>query len=75
MRDLHVHTGVLELQVREYEHSGSPIIFLHYGGANLMMWQRAVPYFAGRYRLIWSIGAITANQTNPRRAIQLESHA
>ena len=47
MRDLRVHTGALELQVREYEHPGSPIIFLHYGGANLMMWQRAVPYFAG----------------------------
>jgi 2-succinyl-6-hydroxy-2,4-cyclohexadiene-1-carboxylate synthase len=52
MRDLRVHTGLLELQVREYEHPGSPIIFLHYGGANLMMWQRAVPYFQEHYRLI-----------------------
>ncbi|MCG2786262.1 MAG: alpha/beta hydrolase [Anaerolineae bacterium] len=52
MRDLRVHTGTLELQVWEYEYSGSPIIFLHYGGANLMMWQRAVPYFEGKYHLI-----------------------
>ena len=52
MRDLRLNTGRLELQVREYDHPGSPIIFLHYGGANLMMWQRAVPYFEGQYRLI-----------------------
>jgi len=52
MRDLRVQTGAIELQVREYEHPGSPIIFLHYGGANLMMWQRAVPYFEDQYRLI-----------------------
>jgi 2-succinyl-6-hydroxy-2,4-cyclohexadiene-1-carboxylate synthase len=52
MRDLRVHTGAIELQIREYEHPGSPIIFLHYGGANLMMWQRAVPYFQEHYRLI-----------------------
>lgn len=52
MRDFRVHTGSIDLQVREYEHPGSPIIFLHYGGANLMMWQRAVPYFEGRHRLL-----------------------
>jgi len=52
MRDFCVHTGVIDLQVREYEHPGSPIIFLHYGGANLMMWQRAVPYFEDRHRLL-----------------------
>ena len=52
MRNLRIHTGAIELQIREYEHPGSPIIFLHYGGANLMMWQRAVPYFEGQYRLI-----------------------
>lgn len=52
MRDLRVHTGAIDLQVREYEHPGSPIIFLHYGGANLMMWQRPVPYFEDQYRLI-----------------------
>jgi len=28
------------------------IVFLHFGGANLMMWQRAVPYFQDRYRVI-----------------------
>jgi pimeloyl-ACP methyl ester carboxylesterase len=52
MRDLRIHAGAIELQVREYEHPGSPIVFLHYGGANLMMWQRAVPYFEGGYHLI-----------------------
>lgn len=52
MRDLRVYTGAIELQVREYEHSGSPVIFLHYGGANLMMWQSAVSYFEDQYRLI-----------------------
>jgi pimeloyl-ACP methyl ester carboxylesterase len=52
MRDLRVNVGSLELQIREYEHPGSPVIFLHFGGGNLMMWQRAVPYFQSQHRLI-----------------------
>lgn len=31
MHDLRVHIGAIALQVREYEHPGSPIVFLHYG--------------------------------------------
>jgi len=52
MRDQRVRTGEIEMQVREYEHEGDAVIFLHFGGGNLMMWQRAVPYFQERYRLI-----------------------
>jgi pimeloyl-ACP methyl ester carboxylesterase len=52
MRDLRVNTGSIPLQVREYEHEGEAIIFLHFGGANLMMWQRAVPYFQDHYHLV-----------------------
>ncbi len=52
MRDLRVKTNQIELQVREYEHDGQTIVFLHFGGANLMMWQKALPYFVDRYHLL-----------------------
>lgn len=52
MRDLRVNSGEITLQVREYEHEGQAIIFLHFGGANLIMWQRAAPYFQDHYRLL-----------------------
>jgi pimeloyl-ACP methyl ester carboxylesterase len=52
MKDLRINTGNIELQIREYEREGDAIIFLHFGGGNLMMWQRAVPYFQDHYRLI-----------------------
>ena len=52
IRDYRLKAGSIELQVREYEHDGSPVIFLHYGGGNLMMWPRAAPYFQARRRII-----------------------
>lgn len=52
MQDRRVKVGQIELQVREYERPGAAIIFLHFSGANLMMWQKAVPYFQARYRLV-----------------------
>ena len=52
MRDLRVNVGSIELQIREYEREGDAVIFLHFGGGNLMMWQRVVPYFQDHYRLI-----------------------
>lgn len=39
MKDLRINTGNIELQVREYEWEGAAVIFLHFGGGNLMMWQ------------------------------------
>ena len=52
MQDLRVNVGNIELQIREYEREGAAVIFLHFGGGNLMMWQRTVPYFQNHYRLI-----------------------
>ena len=52
MRDLRVKVNGIELQVREHENKGDAIIFLHFGGSNLMMWQRVLPYFQNNYRLI-----------------------
>ena len=52
MHEMRVKVNQIELQIRDYEHDGETIIFLHFSGANLMMWQRAIPYFQGRYRLI-----------------------
>ena len=52
MREQRVKVNGIHLQVRDYEHAGAAIIFLHFSGANLMMWQRAVPFFVNRYRLV-----------------------
>lgn len=52
MQEKRVQTNGIELQVREYEHEGTAIIFLHFSGANLMMWQSVIPDFQDRYRLI-----------------------
>ena len=52
MKDRRLKVNQIELQIREYENPADAIIFLHFGGSNLMMWQRAVPYFKDRYRLI-----------------------
>jgi pimeloyl-ACP methyl ester carboxylesterase len=52
MRDMRVKVNEIELQVRDYKQEGDAIVFLHFSGANLMMWQRAIPYFQDRYRLI-----------------------
>lgn len=52
MRDIQVKVGPVELQVRDYDHPGDAIIFLHFSGANLMMWQRALPFFQDQYRLV-----------------------
>jgi 2-succinyl-6-hydroxy-2,4-cyclohexadiene-1-carboxylate synthase len=52
MHDMRVNVGQIELQVRDYEHSADAIIFLHFSGANLMMWYKAVPYFRDRFHLL-----------------------
>jgi pimeloyl-ACP methyl ester carboxylesterase len=52
MQDLRVKANQIELQIQDDAQEGDPIIFLHFSGANLMMWQRVVPYFQDRYRLI-----------------------
>jgi 2-succinyl-6-hydroxy-2,4-cyclohexadiene-1-carboxylate synthase len=52
MKDLRIHVDNIALQVREYEREGETIVFLHYGGGNLMVWQRVVPYFQARHRLV-----------------------
>jgi pimeloyl-ACP methyl ester carboxylesterase len=52
MHDQRVHVDDIELQIREYERESEAVIFLHFGGGNLMMWQRVVPLFQDSYRLI-----------------------
>jgi pimeloyl-ACP methyl ester carboxylesterase len=52
MREQRVKVGEIELQIRDYERGGEAIVFLHFGGGNLMMWQQVVPYFQADYRLV-----------------------
>lgn len=52
MKEIRIKVDEIELQVRDYPPIGPAIIFLHFSGANLMMWQRVVSYFQDRYRVI-----------------------
>ena len=52
MQDIRVKANGIELQIRDYEQDGDAIIFLHFSGANLMMWQRVIPDYQDHYRLI-----------------------
>jgi 2-succinyl-6-hydroxy-2,4-cyclohexadiene-1-carboxylate synthase len=52
MQEKRVKVDQIELQIRDFEQDAEAIIFLHFSGANLMMWQRAIPYFQDQYRLI-----------------------
>lgn len=52
MKEIRVKVDEIELQVRDYPPTGPAIIFLHFSGANLMMWQRVVPWFQDQYRVI-----------------------
>lgn len=52
MQELLVKTNGIELQVRDYQQPEPAVIFLHFSGANLMMWQRVVPYFQDQFRVI-----------------------
>ena len=58
MQENRVKANQIELQVREYGHEGDAIIFLHFSGANLMMWQRIIPDFRNHYRLILRLFAL-----------------
>ena len=52
MPDQRIQINQLELQIRDDPHPGEAILFLHFSGANLMMWQRAIPFFKERYRRV-----------------------
>lgn len=52
MKDQRIDLGEVAIQIRQYEYEGDAIIFLHFGGGNLMMWRDIVPFFEGRYHLI-----------------------
>ncbi len=52
MKDQRINVGDNEIQIREYENAGPAILFLHFGGGNLMMWQGVVPHFQEDYHLV-----------------------
>jgi pimeloyl-ACP methyl ester carboxylesterase len=52
MKDQRIKVGDIELQIRDHENGGEAVIFLHFGGGNLVMWQGVVPYFQEDYRLV-----------------------
>jgi len=52
MNELRVATNGIELQVRDHDRVGDTVVFLHFSGANLMMWEQALPHFIDRYRVL-----------------------
>lgn len=51
-QDHRIATEGITLQVRDYPRKGQALLFLHFGGANLLMWQRVVPFFQDRFHMI-----------------------
>jgi pimeloyl-ACP methyl ester carboxylesterase len=47
-----VTVNQVALQIRQYESAGEPIIFLHFSGSNLMMWEPIISDFQDAYHLI-----------------------
>ncbi len=47
-----IKTNQIELQIQDTSQDGAAILFLHFSGANLKMWARAVPFFRDDYRVI-----------------------
>jgi pimeloyl-ACP methyl ester carboxylesterase len=52
MHKVRVKVDQVEFELHDYQHSGEAIVFLHFSGANLMMWSQVVPYFQDQYRLV-----------------------
>lgn len=52
MKDQRINIGNIALQIREFKNDGDVIIFLHFGGGNLVMWQDVVPYFQDHYHIV-----------------------
>jgi 2-succinyl-6-hydroxy-2,4-cyclohexadiene-1-carboxylate synthase len=52
MNEKRVPVNGVEIQIREYDGDGDAIVFLHFSGANLMMWQPVLPYFQGRFHVV-----------------------
>ncbi|MBN1260540.1 MAG: alpha/beta hydrolase [Anaerolineae bacterium] len=52
MQEKRVNVEQIGVQVRDAEGRGEAVVFLHFSGANLMMWQRVIPDFLARYRVI-----------------------
>jgi 2-succinyl-6-hydroxy-2,4-cyclohexadiene-1-carboxylate synthase len=52
MEDQRIELDKLSIQIREYPNDGETIVFLHFGGANIEMWQGVVPFFKDDYHLV-----------------------
>jgi 2-succinyl-6-hydroxy-2,4-cyclohexadiene-1-carboxylate synthase len=50
MREQRIPTNGIEVQIRDAGGAGPAVIFLHFSGANLLMWRRAAPFFEEEYR-------------------------
>ena len=52
MKKMRVAAGDIELQTIEYEKHGDAVLFMHFGGGNLMMWEQVVPFFRDHYHVV-----------------------
>jgi 2-succinyl-6-hydroxy-2,4-cyclohexadiene-1-carboxylate synthase len=52
MQELSIPVGQVNIHFQDYQQAGEAVVFLHFSGANLMMWQRALPFLQDGHRLI-----------------------
>ena len=47
-----IRTGDVDIQIEDHEGPGAPVLFLHFSGANLRMWDRIIPQMKSAHRCI-----------------------
>jgi pimeloyl-ACP methyl ester carboxylesterase len=52
MREERLEVAGVGIQVEDEGGDGVPVLLLHYGGANLRMWDPVIPYLSGRFRCV-----------------------
>jgi len=52
MEEIRVNVNNCTLKVRQHQNSGEAVIFLHFGGGNLVMWDGVVPFFIQDFHVI-----------------------
>jgi len=49
---MEIKAGDIKLNIEEFPNDGEAVIFLHYGGGNLVMWRDVMPFFQDDFHVI-----------------------
>jgi 2-succinyl-6-hydroxy-2,4-cyclohexadiene-1-carboxylate synthase len=75
VREYQIKVNGVRLRVQEDAREGEAIVFTHFGGGNLMMWEGVLPYFRGRYHLITLDLRGHGKSDNPKTSYHIDQMA